>query len=183
MHDTFRSELAETLAGRAENLYRTRQHLCADAILLAFNEVLDGGLTEQQVVGLASGMSIGQGESGCLCGAVGGGAMVLGLFLAGEGGAYRNSALARAGVRKLHERFKAVNGSTCCRVLTRKVNHDSVLHFDQCARFTGDAARMVASILFELRPALADRADRERAAVRDSLGAGLLRRLFNRLFR
>jgi C_GCAxxG_C_C family probable redox protein len=183
MDEQSRKQLVETLSGRAENLYRTRQHLCADAILLAFNEVLDGGLTEQQAVGLTAGMSMGQGESGCLCGAVAGGTLALGLFLAGEGGAYRNSALVRAGVRRLHERFKAVNGSTCCRVLTKKVNHDSALHFEQCAQFTGDAARMAGSILFELRPALADRADRDRAETRDSLGRGVLRRLFNRLFR
>lgn len=183
MSETSMHELIEALSGKAENLYRTRQHLCADAILLAFNEVLDGGLTEQQAVGLTSGMSMGQGESGCLCGAVGGGALVLGLFLSGDGGAYRNTAQVRAGVRKLHERFKFIHKSTCCRVLTKKVKHDDGLHFEQCARFTGDAARMVASILFEMRPALADRADRARAEARDSLGAGVLRRIFNRLFR
>jgi C_GCAxxG_C_C family probable redox protein len=183
MTETTQSSLAETIAARAENLYRTRQHLCADAVLLAFNEGLGGGLTEQQAVGLTSGLSIGQGGAGCLCGAVSGGALVLGLFMGGEGRAYRNTARVREAVNALHTRFKEAHRSTCCRVLTKAVKDDEAAHFEQCAGLTGDAARMVADILFDVRPELAQRADRERLAVRDSKGRGLLRRVFNRLFR
>ena len=177
-----RKDIAAVLADKAENLYRSRQHLCADAILLAFNDGLHGGLTEQQAVGLTAGLSMGQGESGCLCGAVAGGALVLGLFLAGEGGAYRNSPQVRDAVRELHERFKFVHKTTCCRVLTKSVKGDPAAHFDQCARFTGDAARLVAEILFMRRPELADAVDRGYAAKRDSRTVGLARRLIKRLF-
>lgn len=182
MIDTTQSSLAEAIAAKAENLYRTRQHLCADAVLLAFNEGLGGGLTEQQAVGLTSGLSIGQGGAGCLCGAVSGGALVLGLFLSGEGGAYRNSGRVRDAVKELHDRFKSIHRSTCCRVLSGKVRDDEDAHFEQCAHFTGDAARMVAHILFERRPELAARVDQAYAASRESAGRGLLRRLVNRLF-
>ena len=182
MTDTTPSPLSEAIAARAENLYRTRQHLCADAVLLAFNEGLDGGLTEQQAVGLTSGLSIGQGGAGCLCGAVGGGALVLGLFLGGEGRAYRNSGKVREAVNALHARFKDAHRSTCCRVLIKTVKDDEAAHFEQCAGLTGEAARMVAEILFKARPELAERADRASLAVRDSKGRGLLRRIINRLF-
>lgn len=175
---TLTSELAE----KAENLYRTRQHLCADAILLAFNDALGGGLTEQQAVGLTSGLSMGQGDSGCLCGAVGGGALVLGLFLSEEG-AYRNSAKVRTAVNALHQRFKFVHKTTCCRVLTKAVKDDEAAHFDQCARFTYDAARMTADILFQCRPELVERANGDFLASRDSVGVGLFHRIWNRLFR
>jgi C_GCAxxG_C_C family probable redox protein len=183
MTDTTQSTLADTIAARAENLYRTRQHLCADAVLLAFNEGLGGGLTEQQAVGLTSGLSIGQGGAGCLCGAVSGGALVLGLFLGGEGRAYRDADKVREAVNALHIRFKDAHKSTCCRVLTRAVKDDEAAHFEQCAGLTGEAARVVAEILFNVRPELAERADRGRLAVRDSKGRGLVRRVINRLFR
>jgi len=174
--------LKADLAAKAESLYRSRNHLCADALLLTFNDALGGGLTEQQAVGLTSGMSIGQGGSGCLCGAVGGGALVLGLFL-GETGAYRNAGTARNAVNQLHERFKLAHRTTCCRVLTKKVRHDEPAHFDQCAGLTADAARMVADILFEHRPELADRLDQGYVARRESAGRGLVRRIRNKLFR
>ena len=171
-----------SLAAKAESLYRSRNHLCADALLLTFNDALGGGLTEQQAVGLTSGMSIGQGDSGCLCGAVGGGALVLGLFL-GETGAYRNAGKVRNAVNQLHERFKLAHRSTCCRVLTKKIRHDEAAHFDQCAGLTADAARLVADILFEYRPDLAGRVDRDYASGRESVVRGLVRRIRNRLFR
>jgi len=183
MTDTTQSSLSEAIAARAENLYRTRQHLCADAVLLAFNEGLVGGLTEQQAVGLTSGLSIGQGGAGCLCGAVSGGALVLGLFLGGEGRAYRRAGKVREAVAELHARFKDAHRTTCCRVLVKAVKDDEAAHFEQCAGLTGDAARMVAEILFNARPELARRADRNRLAIRDSKGRGMLRRAFNRLFR
>jgi C_GCAxxG_C_C family probable redox protein len=176
------AELREELAAKAESLYRSRNHLCADALLLSFNDALGGSLTEQQAVGLTSGMSIGQGESGCLCGAVSGGALVLGLFL-GETGAYRNSGTVRKAVNQLHERFKLLHRSTCCRVLIKGVAHDEAAHFDQCAGLTADAARIVADVLFEHRPELADRVDRDYASHRESVLPGFLRRVWNRLFR
>ncbi|BCS89769.1 C-GCAxxG-C-C family protein [Pseudodesulfovibrio sediminis] len=174
--------LSETVAKKAESLYRSRQHLCADAMLLAFNGAFDGGLTEQQAVGLTSGMSIGQGDSGCLCGAVASGALVLGLFL-GKDGAYRNAATIRSAVNDLHTRFKRVNKSTCCRVLTKKVKDDQKAHFEQCARYTGEAAGIVADILFERRPELIDRINQAYVTKHDSKTTGIIRLLFNRLFR
>lgn len=174
--------LTDELGSKAEYLYRSRKHLCADAILLTFNEALGGGLTEQQVVGLSSGLSMGQGDSGCLCGAVGGGALVLGLFLSEEG-AYRNGAKVRKAVNQLHDRFKFIHKSTCCRVLTRKVKEDKTAHFDQCAGFTHDATRMVADILFQYRPELIERVAGEFVSGRNSKGSDLVRRILNRLFR
>ncbi len=175
--------IKDGLAARAEDLYRSRNHLCADALLLTFNDALGGGLSEQQAVGLTSGLSIGQGGSGCLCGAVSGGALALGLLL-GETGAYRHSGRVREAVNQLHERFKLEHRSTCCRVLTKNVKHDEDAHFDQCAGLTADAARMVADILFEHRPELAGRVDRAYVDRRESGGLrGLVRRIRNRLFR
>lgn len=180
MQDT-RQELVNALAAKAESLYRSRQHLCADAILLAFNHALEGGLNEQQVVGLTAGMSVGQGDSGCLCGAVAGGTLVLGLFLSKEG-AYRNSSRVRAAVNVLHDRFKLANKSTCCRVLTKKVKNDRTAHFDQCARYTGEAARIVAEILFDKRPELIESVDASFIKHRTPDGVSFLRRAINRLF-
>lgn len=177
-----RKAVAEDVAAKAEALYRSRRHMCADGVLIAFNDAFGGGLTEQQAVGLTAGLSMGQGESGCLCGAVGGGALALGLLLS-EDRAFGNSPKIRAAVRELHERFKFSHRSTCCRVLTKKVKHDEAAHFDQCARYTRDAARMVADILLEHSPELAGQVDGETLSRRSGVVSSVVHRVFDRLFR
>lgn len=181
LKDTGRNA-AQELAEKAENLYRSRQHLCADSMLMTFNDALDGGLSEQQAVGLTTGLSLGQGGSGCLCGAVASGSLVLGLFLA-DGNAYGNFKEIQAAVHELQERFTFANKSTCCRVLTRKVKDDKKAHFNQCAGFTGQAAYIVAEILFAKRPELLERMDKDYVAGRDSTAKGIFRRVLNKLFR
>jgi len=182
MPEDSRQAVADAVAAKAEALYRSRRHMCADGVLLAFNDVFDGGLTEQQAVGLTAGLSMGQGESGCLCGAVGGGALALGLLLS-EDRAFGNSAKIRSAVKELHERFKFSHRSTCCRVLTRDVKHDKVAHFDQCALFTHDAARMVADILLDHSPELTRQIDNDTLSRRDGIVRSVVCRVFDRLFR
>ncbi|MGE4298894.1 MAG: C-GCAxxG-C-C family protein [Desulfovibrionaceae bacterium] len=174
--------LIDSIRERAENLYRTRQHLCTDTVLLLFNEVFDGGLSEQQIIGLTSGFAIGMGESGCLCGAVSGAAMALGLLL-GEDGAYSRSPAIRKSVNQLHDQFKLAHKSTCCRVLVKPVKDDPARHFDQCARLTGDAAAQAARILITQRPELMERIRSDYLDRRDSAIKGRARRIFNRLFK
>lgn len=65
---------------KARALYRSRRLMCSEAILTAVNEVFAGGLTERQAVALASALPVGLG-GGCLCGALGGAAVALGLTL------------------------------------------------------------------------------------------------------
>jgi hypothetical protein len=63
---------------RAEDLYRSGQFLCSEAVLLVANEYL-GKPMPDDVVRLASGFPVGIGLSGCVCGAISGGVMALGL--------------------------------------------------------------------------------------------------------
>ena len=54
----------------------------------------------------------------------------------------------------LHNAFKAANGATCCRVLSKKVKHDKKAHFKQCADLTADATEMAALLILNKRPEL-----------------------------
>jgi C_GCAxxG_C_C family probable redox protein len=144
------------------------------------NEGLGGGLTEDQAVGLAAGLAIGLGESGCLCGAVSGAVLAMGLFL-GQSGAHKHRREIRQAALELHALFKERHRSTCCRVLSRDVKNDASAHFKQCASLTGDGAEWAARLVLERRPHLAGQADVQYLSRREGLLTGRLKWLF-RLF-
>jgi len=160
---------------RARNLYQTRQLLCTEAVVVALNHGLDGGLTDAQAIAMAAPFCMALGESGCLCGALSGAVMMSGLFL-GNGWPYRHRKDIRDSARQLHDAFKASNGATCCRVLSQKVKHDKKAHFLQCADLTADATELAARLILQKRPELLERVNNDFLFKRQSkLGSAILR--------
>jgi C_GCAxxG_C_C family probable redox protein len=171
-------QLAATIGKRAENLYATGQLLCSEAILAVINRGLRGSLAEGMDIRLASALPLGIGESGCTCGALSGAALALGLFL-GRGRLGSNGKQAMSAANLLHNRFKGLFGSTCCRVLTHKVKLDPKEHFKQCAKITGQTAELAALLILERRSELADTADLAYLEAMDSWLGARLRQLAN----
>lgn len=169
--------LVSRITERARNLYLTRQLLCTEAVMVSLNRGLNGGLTDDQAVAMSAPFSIALGESGCLCGALSGAVMAVGLFL-GNGRPYRNRKASRESARRLHDQFKASHGATCCRALTKQVRHDAKAHFLQCADLTAEAAGMAARLILQKRPELMAHANPEFLKKRQSVfGAAFLRML------
>jgi C_GCAxxG_C_C family probable redox protein len=166
---------------RAENLFQTHQYHCAEAVLLALNRGFRAGLSDCHAVALASGLPVGVGGSGCMCGALSGAILALGLLLGGDH-PHRNRGSVRRVSAILHDRFKAAHGSTCCRVLTRKAEKAGLPRFDRCAAFTGDGAEIAARLALERRPGLLKQADPTYLGRRNSRLGGFLLRL-SRLLR
>ena len=150
--------LIARIRDRALYLYRTRQMLCAEAVLAALNQEFDGGLSGAQVTIMAAPFSVALGESGCLCGALSGAVMASGLLLGQANPTHQRKHL-RDGARHLHDTFKAAHGSTCCRVLSQHVKSDPRAHFRRCADLTAQAAEMAARLILHERPELMVRAD------------------------
>jgi C_GCAxxG_C_C family probable redox protein len=158
---------------RARNLYLTRQFLCTEAVLVALNHGLGGGLTDAQAIAIAAPFCEALGGSGCLCGALSGAVMACGLFL-GNDRPYRHRREVREITHQLHDAFKAANGTTCCRVLSRKSKNDKKILFRQCAEITAETAEMAARLILEKRPELTTRADNAYLARRESTIRGTL---------
>ena len=161
---------------RARNLYETRQLLCTEAVVSALNHGLKGGLTDAQATALAAPFSVALGESGCLCGALSGAVLASGLLL-GRDRPYLHRKEMRDTSRQLHDAFKAANGTTCCRVLSKKVRNDKKAHFQQCADFTAQAAEMAARMVLEKRPELIGQVNDEFLVKRQSALGGVFLRL------
>ena len=131
----------------AENLFRGG-FFCSEALMSSIRSNFELDVPEE-VIAMASGFPIGIGRSKCLCGAVSGGVMALGLFFGrtvqGDPKVERNLAVAK----ELHDYFKGATGknSLCCRVLTKEFDMSKGEHKEQCIRFTGMVARKVAEII------------------------------------
>ena len=156
--DQAHHDLAAHIGEKAENLFLSKQMLCTEAVVSALNDGLHGGLSQGQAAALTAGFTEGLGGSGCLCGAVSGAVMALGLFL-GKGQNHAARGKVQKAAKQVHDEFKQAHRSTCCRVLSRPVKDDAKAHFQQCARFSGQAAEMAARIILEKRPELAGQAD------------------------
>ncbi|ACH40842.1 redox-active protein, C_GCAxxG_C_C family, putative [Citrifermentans bemidjiense Bem] len=129
-------KIDQTVAGKvatdAEGLYRSGKMHCAEAVLAAVkNQFLPEAGDE--LLRLAAGFGAGS-RSGCICGAVAGGTMGLGLVLDGD---RRTTAEV---THELHRWFKAQYGATCCKVLSAKGKSG-------CPGITASVAAAVAQLL------------------------------------
>jgi C_GCAxxG_C_C family probable redox protein len=172
--------LVAKIKERTRNLYLTRQLLCAEAVLVALNQGLNGCLSDAQAVAVAAPFSNAMGESGCMCGALSGAVMACGLFL-GNRRPYAHRMEIRKVARQLHDAFKDANGSTCCRVISRDVRHHKKTHFKHCANVTAETAELAARLILKKRPEVIKQANYAYLSKRPSkIGAAIARLL--RLF-
>ena len=125
-------ELAETCQLEAEALYRSGKYHCAEAVMEAVRRHFAPDVSEA-VVGTVSGFG-GGSSSGCICGAVSGGTVALGLVL-------QDKKATTHLTKELHVWFKEKYGVTCCKII-RANNPKGV-----CPVLTGEVAGKIAEML------------------------------------
>lgn len=124
-------ERSEKCQLEAEALYRSGRYHCAEAVLEVVRRHFSPE-TPESVVGTVSGFGGGSG-AGCICGAVSGGTVALGLVLADK------KATAHM-TKELHTWFKEKYGVLCCKTIRQ--NHKGV-----CPILTGEVAGKIAEML------------------------------------
>ena len=129
----------------AENYYSNGKWLCSEAVVTVINDML-GRPLPPECVKMASGFPVGIGSSGCTCGALTGGVMALGLAFGRTIPGDENTAILKLSA-ELHDWFKTTFGSTCCRVLIKKVEFGGKEHIEQCTSITGSVAEYVANTI------------------------------------
>lgn len=134
----------------AEELY-AGGFFCCEAVMSAIRSDFQVDVPEE-VIAMSSGMSIGAGRSGCMCGALNGGILALGMFFGrttqdGPKDPKVNGLMALS--KELHDWFRDANAkhAACCRILTRGFDMAGGEHKQQCIAFTGLCAGKVAEIL------------------------------------
>ncbi|WP_376774550.1 C-GCAxxG-C-C family protein [Clostridium thailandense] len=73
-----KEQILDKVQYNAEELFRSGTFFCSESVVQTVNDLL-GQPFDKNVVKLASGFPIGMGKAGCLCGAVSGGQMALGM--------------------------------------------------------------------------------------------------------
>ena len=140
-------EAIEKARRQAEEMYRSGQFLCSEAVFLVANEYL-GRPVPDEMVRLASGFPVGIGMAGCVCGALSGGVMDLGIKYGRTQAGAKAPGMFEAS-KELHARFVARRKHTCCRKLIRKFDLGSPEHIAQCVAITGEVAADVIELLGE----------------------------------
>ena len=123
--------LAERCRQQAEALYRSGTHHCAEAVMEAIRSNFAPDVPEA-VVGTVSGFGGGSG-TGCICGAVSGGTVAIGLVL------HEKKTVTHL-TRELHTWFKEKYGVTCCKTIRQT-------HKGVCPVLTGEVAGKIAEML------------------------------------
>lgn len=148
--DFTKEELLDKVQSNAEELFRSGTFFCSEAVVQTLNELL-GKPYDEKIVKMASGFPIGMGKSGCLCGAVSGGQMALGMVYGRvEGEAMQEKMFEKAS--SLHDYIKNEYKSTCCRVITKEWTGDNFKSPERkthCITITGRVARWIANEFIE----------------------------------
>lgn len=135
------------IAKDAEDLFRGG-FFCSEAVVSSIRSNFEMDVPEE-VIAMASGFPIGIGRSKCLCGAVSGGVMAIGLVFGRTVQKDPQVEQTLALSKELHDWFKAANGKNalCCRILTKEFDMGAGEHKEQCIRFTGLVAGKVAEMI------------------------------------
>jgi C_GCAxxG_C_C family probable redox protein len=131
----------------AESYYMAGDFYCSETVLKVISENFETELPED-IVSLASAFPHGVGGSGCICGALVGGTMALGMFF-GRSAAKEDDKVKKAMElsSELHDLFKKKHKVPCCRILTKGVTRGSPEHKQQCARLAGEVTEETAKII------------------------------------
>ncbi|PKK38939.1 hypothetical protein ABB02_01752 [Clostridiaceae bacterium JG1575] len=145
-----RNEVLDRVQEVAEEYFRSGTFFCSEAVVQTLNQYL-GYPYPEEVVRLASSFPIGLGKAQCLCGAVSGGQMALGMAYGRMEGEPMNSKMFPV-AKGLHDYVVSEYGATCCRVITRQWAGDNFASPERkahCIHITGDVARWVADELIK----------------------------------
>jgi len=153
-------DLAELAGARAGELFSAHGLSCSEAVLVVLDRGFGGGLGTETALGLGCGFGGGVGGSGCLCGALSGAVMGLGLYLGAGRWEKHDKKEFRRLVAGLHDRFRERSGSTCCRELIADFRGKRTERKHFCGDLTGWAARESVRIILAQRPELLEQADR-----------------------
>lgn len=120
--------------------YFNNGYSCSESII---KWAIDEGLCPEELFPCATSFSGGM-SSGCLCGAVAGSQIVLG-YIFGRNNKNNNPEISRQYARELIERFKDLNGATCCKVLTRNIEPQK--RKQHCTKMVNDCTEIIKDML------------------------------------
>jgi C_GCAxxG_C_C family probable redox protein len=130
----------------AEEYYRSGDFYCSEAIVKTIKDAFSLAVSDE-VISMASGFPVGIGNAGCVCGAVTGGVLSLGLVFGRTIPKDKKVDKAMKLSCELYDIFKKRHKSFCCRTLNKYMIMGSSRQMKQCIAFTGEMAQETARII------------------------------------
>lgn len=122
---------------------------CSESVVRAAHQsgLIDKNIDIESLNKIASVFSGGMGN-GCLCGAVAGAQMIIGVILGREdiNGSPKDVKLA---AKKLIDNFKEKRKTTCCKALSAKYDFNSPERRQNCINIVGDVAEVLENVVKE----------------------------------
>lgn len=140
----------EEIKNTAEGYFERGEFFCSEAVLQTVNDAL-GQPFSPEITKMASSFPIGLGKAQCLCGAVSGGEMALGIVYGRVHGQEMDPKMFELS-KDLHDYIKKEYGATCCRVITKQWNGDNFMSPERkkhCIKITGQVAKWVSDKLID----------------------------------
>ena len=134
----------------AERNYKAGYY-CCESLMYTMKKELKLDVPDA-VIAMSSGMAVGAGRSGCVCGAFNGALLCIGMLFGRteqDGPTNPRSIKSMELTHELHDWFRANNGKNalCCRVLMREFDMGAGEHKEQCIYFTGLCAWKLTQML------------------------------------
>lgn len=146
-------EIVGLVVERLSNCYQKHDLCCSEAISSVLSQASASGLSAREAVQTGADFCHGMGGAGCGCGALTGSVVIFPCYLGPHGPSGLQKKEFRSCIRELHHRFQKRFGSTCCRVLSRKVAGDRERCRVSCLELT-KGGEIAATFLLEARPEL-----------------------------
>ncbi len=124
---------------QAEDYYANGDYYCSEAVVRVMRDTFNLSVSDE-CIKMASGFPVGVGGARCMCGAVSGGVLALGLAFGRSEAKDPAVNTAMELSRKLLEKFTEAHKVTCCRVLVKGMKLGSAEHMKQCVALTGEMA-------------------------------------------
>ena len=168
-----RAEIVNQVGERVANIYSARGFCCSESVISGMNGIFRGTLSEEQAAAIGGGFCHGMGGAGCLCGALAGAQVVLGLLLGGRHGGLGKKEFERL-TRDMHDRFKGRFHATCCRLLRKRRKEKKGA---TCKELTQGGAEMATELLLMTRPEFTRQIDHQFLEARESRVKAMARKV------
>jgi len=134
------------LANTALELFK-KGYSCSESIVIASQQlgIISNELKPEVLLKIASAFSGGMG-SGCLCGAVSGAQVVIGL-ISGRSDVSQNPAEVKSKAKELIDKFREKNKVNCCKALTASYDFASKERRENCGYIVMDTAIILEEML------------------------------------